>query len=105
MNPNLRGILFDLDGVIYNAETLIPGAPEALGWVSERGIPRRFVTNTTSRPRRALVEKLAAFGIPATEAEILTPAAVTAEWLRAQGDGGIALVVRPSVYTEFYGVS
>lgn len=102
MSP--RGILFDMDGVLYNAGTLIEGATEAVGWVRARGIPYRFVTNTTSRPRSALVEKVRSFGIPATEAEILTPAAVTVEWLRAHGEGEIALFLRSSTRREFAGL-
>jgi HAD superfamily hydrolase (TIGR01458 family) len=102
MSP--RGILFDMDGVLYNAGTLIEGATEAVGWVRARAIPHRFVTNTTSRPRSALVEKVRSFGIPATEAEILTPAAVTVEWLRTHGEGEIALFLRASTRREFAGL-
>jgi len=93
-----------MDGVLYNAGNLIAGAPETMSWVRAQGIPHRFVTNTTSRPRSALVAKLAAFGIPATEAEILTPAVVAADWLRAHGEGEIALFLRPSTRAEFAGL-
>ncbi|MDE3164884.1 MAG: TIGR01458 family HAD-type hydrolase, partial [Acidobacteriota bacterium] len=54
-----RGILFDMDGVLYNSEQPIAGAAEAMEWVRGQGIPRLFVTNTTSRPRAVLAEKLA----------------------------------------------
>ena len=53
----VRGILFDLDGVLYNAEQRIPNAAEVVAWVEHRGIPHLFVTNTTSRGRDALVDK------------------------------------------------
>jgi phospholysine phosphohistidine inorganic pyrophosphate phosphatase len=69
----MKAILFDMDGVIYNSETLIEGAPEALAWVRSQGIPHLFVTNTTSRSRSILAEKLTRFGIPAAEESILTP--------------------------------
>jgi len=96
-----RGLLFDMDGVLYNADRLIAGAVETVSWVQERGIPHLFLTNTTSRCRAALSEKLLAFGIRATETEILTPAAVAAEWLRTDCEGPIALFVRPSARREF----
>ena len=35
----MKGILFDLDGVLYNSETPIRGAAETVGWVQENGIP------------------------------------------------------------------
>ena len=46
----MQALLFDLDGVIYQAREPIPGAREALAWVRNQGIPHLFVTNTTSRP-------------------------------------------------------
>ena len=76
----MTALLFDMDGVIYNSETLIQGAPETLAWVRERRIPHMFVTNTTSRGRGVLVEKLAKFGIPATENDILTPCVAARSW-------------------------
>jgi len=100
----LRGILFDLDGVIYNAERPIAGAVETVEWVHAQGIPHLFLTNTTSRCRAALSEKLAALGIRAAEQEILTPAAAAAEWLRTAPAGPIALFVRQSARREFAGL-
>jgi phospholysine phosphohistidine inorganic pyrophosphate phosphatase len=100
----MRAILFDLDGVLYNHNQPIARASETVAWVREQAIPHLFVTNTTSRPRAALVEKLGSFGIQATEAEIHTPAAVAAKWLRANPPGDIALFLRPSTRSEFAGL-
>jgi HAD superfamily hydrolase (TIGR01458 family) len=97
--------LFDMDGVIYNAGTLIDGARETLAWVRERSIPHLFVTNTTSRSRAHLVEKLASFGIAARESDILTPAVAAGDWLRATGARDIALFVRPAARPEFDGLA
>jgi phospholysine phosphohistidine inorganic pyrophosphate phosphatase len=100
----IRGILFDLDGVLYNHNRVIPGAVEALAWVRAQAIPHLLVTNTSSRSRAALVEKLGSFGMSATEAEIFTPSAVAAQWLRANGRGEIALFLKPSTRAEFAGL-
>lgn len=97
----MRALLFDMDGVLYNSEAPIPGAAEALGWVREQGIPHLFVTNTTSRGRGVLVEKLARFGISATEDHILTPC-VAARELIASG-GSVALFVPEKTFVEFEG--
>jgi phospholysine phosphohistidine inorganic pyrophosphate phosphatase len=103
--PRPRGLLFDMDGVLYNAEQPIEGAAEALAWVAARGIPRLFVTNTTSRSRAVLAEKLARFSIAGGEQDILTPPVVAAEWLRVNGGGGpVALFVRPATRCEFDGL-
>src|SRR5262249_35391022 len=81
-----------------------PGAIETVAWLRERAIPYRFVTNTTSRERDALVEKLHGFGIPASETGILTPAVAAADWLRSNGGGPAALFVRPKTLREFEGI-
>ena len=69
----MTAFLFDMDGVLYNSTTPIPGAAETLAWVRAQSIPHLFVTNTTSRGRERLVEKLAGFGIAASCEDILTP--------------------------------
>jgi|SRR5579871_132647 len=100
----MRGILFDMDGVLYNSERPIAGAAEAVIWVREHGIPHLFVTNTTSRDRTALIEKLREFGIAASKNEILTPAVAVAEWLRHSCDEPVALFLRPAARREFEGL-
>ena len=100
----MRALLIDLDGVIYQDEALVPGAPDALAWVRAHAIPHAFVTNTTSRPRRALVEKLARFGVPAREEQIITPAVVAAEWLRREARIPAALFVPTATRADFMGV-
>jgi HAD superfamily hydrolase (TIGR01458 family) len=101
MRLGVRGILFDLDGVLYNAGELIAGAAETLAWTRRRSIPHLFVTNTTSLPRSALVEKLARFGIETAEDRILTPASAAVVWLRSQPEGRLALFVKPQARSDF----
>lgn len=97
----MRGILLDMDGVLYNSNTLIEGAIDTVAWIRQRKIPHLFVTNTTSRDRRALVEKLERFGIAAGPEQILTPCVAAADWLRQAGDGKAALFVDARARTEF----
>jgi phospholysine phosphohistidine inorganic pyrophosphate phosphatase len=101
----MRGILLDLDGVLYNSEEPIDGAAQTAGWIQANGIPHLFVTNTTSRGRAALAEKLARFGIPAGRDEILTPCNAAAEWLRKRHDGHTALFVDSRARVEFESVA
>jgi HAD superfamily hydrolase (TIGR01458 family) len=101
----MKAILFDMDGVLYNSETPIPGASEALAWVRAQAIPHLFVTNTTSRGRAVLLEKLGRFGVPADESQILTPCVAAAAWLRERGALGVAVFVPPKALAEFDGVA
>ncbi len=100
----MRGILFDLDGVLYNADEPIPGAAEAVRWVRERDIPHLFVTNTTSRPREALVEKLRRFGIETSSENIWTPLAAVLQWLLTQPAGPVAAFLQQAARTELAGL-
>lgn len=103
MNPP-RGLLIDLDGVVYNAEEPIPGAAEAIAELRGLNIPILFVTNTTSRPRSALVVKLQHFGIDATQDDLWTPAAAARQWLEANVDGPVALFAPAALRTELEGL-
>ena len=51
----MTALLIDIDGVLYEGERPVPGAAEAIYWIQDKAIPHLFLTNTTSRPRRALV--------------------------------------------------
>lgn len=103
-SQDLRAILFDMDGVLYNAEQPIDGAVSTLRWVREHAISHLFVTNTSSRGRAALVEKLAQFGMDATADQILNPGVTAAKWIRSQPSGKVALFVRPAARADFSGL-
>jgi phospholysine phosphohistidine inorganic pyrophosphate phosphatase len=100
----MRAILFDLDGVIYQGTRPIDGAAGVIDWVRRRSIPHLFVTNTSSRPRRAIVEKLSAMGIELAAGELLTPAVAATDWLRDHRPGPAALFVREATRSEFEGL-
>ena len=100
----IRGVLFDLDGVLYSGEDPIPGAADAVEQVRRSGVASQFVTNTTSRPRSAIVAKLAKFGVRAVPGDILTPPVAAAAWIRSRADGSAALFVPAATRAEFAGL-
>jgi phospholysine phosphohistidine inorganic pyrophosphate phosphatase len=100
----MSGMMFDLDGVIYNSETPIEGAAQTIAWVQREEIPYPFVTNTSSRGHTALVEKLFRFGIRTEPDRLWTPCIAAAEWLRNQQNGLTALFVAPKAREEFSGI-
>ncbi|MGZ8689440.1 MAG: TIGR01458 family HAD-type hydrolase [Aeromicrobium sp.] len=97
----MRGVLLDLDGVVYVGDQPVPGAAAAVDWLAREGIPYCFLTNTTSRPRRALVDKLRGMGIAATADQVLTPAVAAVAWLRRHDVEHPALFVPDATATEF----
>ena len=97
----MRAILFDLDGVLYTGDKPIEGAPSVIKWCIDNVIPHLFLTNTTSRPRSALVDKLARFQIKSDTDDFLTPALAAKQWLRKNIDGRIALFIPDATRDEF----
>ncbi|WP_430645604.1 TIGR01458 family HAD-type hydrolase [Agromyces sp. GXS1127] len=98
---SVHGVLLDLDGVFYVGDEPVPGGAETVAWLVDRGIPHRFVTNTTSRPRRDIVAKLGRMGIEVDVGEVLTPVVAAAAWLEAEGCRRPALFVPEATASEF----
>ena len=78
-------MLFDLDGTIYEHGIELPGAARAVRALRERGLQVGFVTNTTSRSRRLLTERLHGMGIETDPGHISTALRAGAAHLRAAG--------------------
>jgi HAD superfamily hydrolase (TIGR01458 family) len=101
----MDALLFDLDGVLYLGDQAIEGAAHTVNWVQQHNIPHLFLTNTTSRPRRALVKKLAAMGITVNESQLLTPAVAACQWIKSNVRGDIALFIPEATKMEFQDLS
>jgi HAD superfamily hydrolase (TIGR01458 family) len=94
-------VLLDLDGVLYVGDAPVPGAADVVDWLSREDIPFHFLTNTSSRPRSAIAEKLSGMGISASGDDILTPAVAAMSWLRHHSPGRPALFVPEATASEF----
>ena len=97
----MKAILFDLDGVLYTGNNAIEGAALVIKWCLDNAIPHLFLTNTTSRPRSALVDKLAQFHITSVPDDFLTPAIAAQQWLHSKINGKIALFIPDATRDEF----
>jgi HAD superfamily hydrolase (TIGR01458 family) len=81
---NVKGLLLDLDGTLYTESGPVEGAREALARLEGAGIPYRYVTNTTRRPRREIVARLEDMGFSVREKLVFTPAAAANIKLRGR---------------------
>lgn len=75
------GVLLDIDGVMVTSWKALPGAVDALTELADRSVPRMFLTNTTSRSRGEIAQLLGDCGFDVDASEILTAAALTAEYV------------------------
>jgi HAD superfamily hydrolase (TIGR01458 family) len=97
----MSAILFDLDGVLYEGDTAIKGAADTVAWFTKNNIPHLFLTNTTSKPRSALVEKLARLGIETSSEQYFTPPVAAVQLLSSQKRSRLALFVPKATQAEF----
>lgn len=81
------GLLLDIDGVMVTSWRALPGAVEAIAELADQGIPRMFLTNTTSRSRGEIAEALNDCGFEVKSDEILSAAKLTAEHVAATYPG------------------
>jgi HAD superfamily hydrolase (TIGR01458 family) len=94
-------LLLDLDGVLYVEDDPVPGALEAVAELRERGLALRFVTNTTSRPRRQILERLQRLGFEVEPDELSTPAALAVAHCVKNERRRAMLLVRDDVKEDF----
>ena len=99
-----RAVLLDLDGVLYVEDEPIEGALEAVAALRDRGLRLRFVTNTTSRPRRDILARLERLGIPVPERELVTPARLAVEHCLAAARRRALLLMRDEVKADLAGL-
>jgi HAD superfamily hydrolase (TIGR01458 family) len=99
----IGGLLLDLDGVVYVGDAPLPGSLDAIGRLRDAGIPFRFVTNTTTRPRARLVADLGRLGLVVDPADLFTPASLVRDRIVARGLRPF-LLIHPDLMEDFTGV-
>ena len=82
--------LIDLDGTLYAGGAAVPGAPETVERLRRDGTPFRLVTNTTSRSRAMLVERLRGYGFQVRPEEIFSATLAGAALAREAGHRALA---------------
>lgn len=84
LNPEL--FVFDLDGVIYRGNKVLPGAKQILKALRNRPVKIFFLTNNSSRTREQYVFKMRSMGIICHKHEVMTSAYATALWLKEKDE-------------------
>ena len=97
----INGLLIDLEGVLYSDNNLIPGSIEIVKELKKQGLKLRFLTNTTTAPRKIILEKLLNYGFDIEEKEIFTPIIATKNYLRDNAVKKISLVTNIEIIEEF----
>lgn len=97
----VKGILFDLDGVLYVGSTVIDGAIETVERIRASGIQCRFITNTSTLSLASLRHKINALGFSVATEEIISAPRAALLYLRRQSDPVCRLLLADDVKQDF----
>ncbi len=99
----VRGVLLDLEGVLYQADTPVGGAVEAVRRLRDRGLRLRFLTNTTTRPRSHIMGRMRDMGFDIDVADVFSPAMAAGRVLTRAGATRVQLAAPESLAEDFAG--
>jgi HAD superfamily hydrolase (TIGR01458 family) len=82
MRHEIKGIVFDIDGVLEFQGTVYPRAIETVEALRREGALLRFLTNSTLKSRAACAAMLRQHGFAISDEEVFTASYLTAQYLR-----------------------
>ncbi len=89
----IRGVVADMDGVIWRQEEILPGVPDFFLFLRERHIPYVLATNNSTRSIAEYVTRIDRLGIPIDGDHVVTSAIVTADALAESHPPGTPIYV------------
>jgi HAD superfamily hydrolase (TIGR01458 family) len=98
------GFLIDLDGTLYTDAGPVAGGPAALARLRATHIPFRCLTNTTTRSRAGLLDRLLQYGYDIRLEEILTPLSAAVAHCQARGLGRVMPFVPEAALADLVGL-
>jgi HAD superfamily hydrolase (TIGR01458 family) len=93
----IRGLVLDIDGVLHIGDKAVPGAADTLRQLRARGIPFRFITNTSTRSPEELQRTLVNLGLDVSADEIFSAVAATCSYLEQAGSPRCHVLVADGV--------
>jgi len=94
MLPDIRGVIADLDRVVYRGNTPIESAVKTFALWRKAGMPYCFVTNNSTRTTQEVAARLTSMGVPTEPDQVMSSATGTNAILRRTWPhGGRAFVL------------
>ena len=84
MADPVRGVILDMDGVLYRGDSAIEGSAAAIRDLRDAGLRIVCLTNNARRTPEAYAEKLRSIGMEMDAADIVTSAMAVARYLTAR---------------------
>jgi HAD superfamily hydrolase (TIGR01458 family) len=104
----IKLVMLDLDGTLYIGDEPITGAVEAVRELRRKNIELRFLTNTTTKSQKQLLQQLLKLGFDVHEFELISaPVAARLELKKIERERGRELSIWPlvadSIQSDFDG--
>ena len=97
----IKGLLLDLEGVIYEGDNLIDGAIETVNKLLSHDFKIKYLTNTTTTPRKLIFKKLLQFKLPIIESDIFSPSIAANIFLKKKNISKIFLLTDQRLHEDF----
>jgi len=98
---HIKGIMFDLDGVLYVGSAPIDGAIKAVQQIRDAGHVCRFVTNTSTLSLASLQKKLRGLGFDVQQSEIFSAPQAALHMLKQQANPVCRFLLADDVKQDF----
>ena len=89
----IRGVVLDMDGVLWHGDRPLPGLTELFGTLGRLELPFVLATNNATKTALQYVQKLARLGVQVRPDQVLTSPGATAGYLRQSFPKGISVYV------------
>ncbi len=99
--PELKGVIFDLHGVLMFHGEVYPGAVELLNSLRQKGVIFRILSNSTLESRKSCAAKLRKKGIRVYEDEVVTASFATAQYLKTMHPTSCWIMLKREGLDEF----
>ena len=96
----IKGLLIDLEGVIYSGDQIIKGAIETISKLKDR-FKIRYITNTTTTSRNLIFQNLKSLNLPVNENDIFSPSVAINYFLKDQQINDIHLLANKKIFSDF----
>jgi len=100
-SEGIKGLLIDLDGVLYVGAQVISGAIETINNIRQHNIPCRFITNTSTVSRQSLHHKLTSLGFQVQVEDIISAPQAALYYIQQYSDPVCYLLLADDVKQDF----
>jgi 4-nitrophenyl phosphatase len=90
---NIKGLIIDMDGVLWHGDTPMPGLHQFFDVLRERQIKFILATNNNTQTPEGFVQKAGKMGVDVLPEQVVTAAVATAHYLRSNYPPGSRIYV------------